>query len=81
MSTKLEKRTLSEPGATCSDRSTSIRSCYNADPKANTWHGINMVALLARAEKDKIALERRNGLPGAGPNHSGCSGPKGRRIH
>jgi len=32
-------------------------SCYNADPNANTWHGINMVALLARAEKDKIALQ------------------------
>ena len=31
--------------------------CYHADPKANTWHGINMVALLARAEKDKIVLE------------------------
>jgi tetratricopeptide (TPR) repeat protein len=31
--------------------------CYAADPKANTWHGINMVALLARAEKDKIALK------------------------
>jgi Trypsin-like peptidase domain/MAP3K TRAFs-binding domain len=33
------------------------QSCYNADPKANAWHGINMVALLARAEKDKIALQ------------------------
>ena len=31
--------------------------CYHADPKANTWHGINIVALLARAEKDKIALK------------------------
>jgi hypothetical protein len=29
---------------------------YNADPKANTWHGINMVALLARAERDQVAL-------------------------
>ena len=29
---------------------------YNAAPIANTWHGINMVALLARAEKDKITL-------------------------
>jgi Trypsin-like peptidase domain/MAP3K TRAFs-binding domain len=33
------------------------QSCYNADPKANTWHGINMVALLARAERDQIALK------------------------
>ena len=57
MSKKLEKRALSELSATCSDRLTSIRSSYNADPKANTWHGINMVALLARAEKDKIALK------------------------
>lgn len=31
--------------------------CYSADPKTNTWHGINMVALLARAERDGIALE------------------------
>jgi hypothetical protein len=31
---------------------------YNADRKANTWHGINMVALLARAERDGITLER-----------------------
>jgi hypothetical protein len=29
---------------------------YNTDPKANTWHGINMVALLARAERDGITL-------------------------
>ncbi len=29
---------------------------YTADPIANTWHGINMVALLARAERDKITL-------------------------
>jgi hypothetical protein len=29
---------------------------YNADPMANTWHGINMVALLARAERDGVAL-------------------------
>ena len=29
---------------------------YNADPLANTWHGINMVALLARAENDKVTL-------------------------
>jgi tetratricopeptide (TPR) repeat protein len=33
------------------------RSGYNADPKANTWHGINLVACVARAEKDQIALE------------------------
>src|SRR4029077_15002447 len=33
------------------------QSCYNADPKANTWHGINMVALIARAENDQIALK------------------------
>jgi tetratricopeptide (TPR) repeat protein len=33
------------------------QSCYNTDPKANTWHGINLVALLARAEKGKIALK------------------------
>lgn len=33
------------------------QSSYNADPKTNTRHGINMVALLARAEKDKIALK------------------------
>jgi hypothetical protein len=31
--------------------------CYNADPKANTWHGNNMVALLARATRDGIALQ------------------------
>ena len=30
---------------------------YNGDPKANIWHGINMVALLARAERDKVALK------------------------
>jgi hypothetical protein len=33
------------------------QSSYNAEPNANTWHGINMVALLARAERDKIALQ------------------------
>lgn len=33
------------------------QASYNADPKTNTWHGINMVALLARAEKDQIALK------------------------
>jgi hypothetical protein len=31
---------------------------FNADPNANTWHGINMVALLARAERDGITLDR-----------------------
>jgi len=30
---------------------------YKADPKANTWHGINMIALLARAERDRIGLQ------------------------
>jgi len=29
---------------------------YSADPKLNTWHGINMVALLARAETDQVAV-------------------------
>ena len=30
---------------------------YSADPKTNTWHGTNMVALLARADRDVIALQ------------------------
>ena len=30
---------------------------YAADPKSNTWHGVNIVALLARGERDKIPLQ------------------------
>jgi hypothetical protein len=32
-------------------------TAYQANTKENTWHGINMVALLARAERDRVVLE------------------------
>jgi hypothetical protein len=32
-------------------------AAYKVNPQENTWHGINMVALLARAEADHIALQ------------------------
>jgi tetratricopeptide (TPR) repeat protein len=35
---------------------------YKADPDANTWHGINAVALLMRAEKDALVVA---GVPDA----------------
>ena len=31
------------------------RRIYDADPR-NVWHGVNVVALLSRAERDGIAI-------------------------
>jgi hypothetical protein len=39
---------------------TEYLDCYRLDPKENFWHGINVVALLMRGQKDGISLQ---GMP------------------
>ena len=55
--------------------------CYNADPEANTWYGINVVALLARAEKDKIALKGATDYRGLARTILATLDGEGRTIH